>query len=387
MFFSISHNEDANFNCHWTHNSVTVNTDSGWVQTQLGDQFIVYKGYAEAGQLTDLLPEIVTQDVPTLLGNFCVIVIDHSAVQIKTDRYRSFPLWVDVNKEITNLTPLNSTIWTNLILKADLQLNITQHRFNVIGNLDSTELTEQAVLDQIDAILVKRTADFVKHNTLPIKSFLSGGIDSLLVYSYLTRVGAPVDVVEYLHIDYDHFWRRNSHHLKKFWAYNQIHHWVTPTVLSSGAPGDEFMLRSPTTATMYLHSRNIDIRDLLKNNPDCLHHDHFLKPKNQSSINSPYRAISEKHTIRDICNNLVNDWQHWHIGNTLTWTLLRDIEITKLLLRLPVESAIGQILDSAVSKKLIERNIPGATAWLSDQKNIEPMRKNLGRRPETRAAF
>ena len=387
MFFSISHNEDTDFNCHWTHNSVTVNTDSGWLQTQIGDQFVVYKGYAESGPLTDLLPEILTQDVPTLLGNFCVIVIDHSVIQIKTDRYRSFPLWVNPTKEITNLVPLSNTAWGNSILESDLQLNITQRKFNVIGNIDSTELTEEAVLNQIDAILVKRTVDFVKHNTLPIKSFLSGGVDSLLVYSYLTRVGAPVDVVEYLHIDYDHFWRCNSHHLTKFWAYNQIHHWVTPTVLASGAPGDEFMLRSPTTATMYLHSRNIDIRDLLKNNPSCLHHDHFLKPKNQSSIDRPYRAISEKHTIRDICNNLVNDWQHWHIGNTLTWTLLRDIEITKLLLRLPVESAIEQILDSAVSKKLIERNIPGATAWLSDQKNIEPIRKNLGRRPETRNAF
>jgi hypothetical protein len=71
----------------------------------------------------------------------------------------------------------------------------------------------------------------------------------------------------------------------------------------------------------------------------------------------------------------------------LTWTLLRDIEITKLLLRLPLESAIGQVLDSALSKKLIERNIPGATAWLSNQKNIEPVRKNLGRRLKTCNAF
>jgi asparagine synthetase B (glutamine-hydrolysing) len=387
MFFSISHNEDANFNCHWTHNSVTVNTDSGWTQTQLGDKFIVYKGYAESGQLTELLPTILNQYVPTLLGNFCVIVVDHLTVQIKTDRYRGFPLWVEPTKEITNLVPLSNTVWSNSILESDLQLNITQRKFNVIGNLDSTELSEDEVINQIDAILVKRTADFVKHNTLPIKSFLSGGVDTLLVYSYLKRVDASVNVIEYLHVDYDHFWRSNSHHLKKFWAYNQIHHWATPTVLASGAPGDEFMLRSPTTATMYLHSQNHDIRELLKNNPTCFHHDHFLKPKNKQLIDRFYHATYAERTIWDICNNLVNDWQHWHIGNTLTWTLLRDIEITKLLLRLPLESAIGQVLDSTLSKKLIERNIPGATKWLSNQKNIEPARKNLGRRLETRNAF
>ena len=83
--------------------------------------------------------------------------------------------------------------------------------------------------------------------------------------------------------------------------------------------------------------------------------------------------------VWDICNTLINDWQHWHIGNTLTWTLLRDLEVLKLLLRVPVESAIGQIINSDLSTKLIERNLPGATTWISDQKNTGAIRKNLTR--------
>jgi hypothetical protein len=197
------------------------------------------------------------------------------------------------------------------------------------------------------------------------------------------RSNAPVEVIDYLHIDYDHFWKSNSHHLEKFWGYNQIHHWNEPTVLASGAPGDEFMLRSPTTASMYLQFHQLNIPDLLQANPNCLHRDYFSQVKNLNAIQKPYAVARQEHMVWDVCNILVNDWQHWHIGNTLTWTLLRDIEVLKLLLRIPVESAIGQIINSNLSAELIERNIPGATAWISDQKNTGAIRKNLVRRLET----
>jgi hypothetical protein len=208
---------------------------------------------------------------------------------------------------------------------------------------------------------------------------LTGGVDSLLVYSYLVRIGAPVEVIDYLHIDYDHFWKSNSHHLKKFWGYSQIHHWNEPTVLASGAPGDEFMLRSPTTASMYLQFHQLNIPDLLQDNPTCLHYSYFNQTKNLDAIQRSYTATRPEQMIWDVCNMLVNDWQHWHIGNTLTWTVLRDIEVLKLLLRVPVESAIGQILNSDISNKLTERNLPGSTVWISDQKNTGAMRKNLTR--------
>lgn len=387
MFFSISHNDNLDFTHQWQHRGVTVNTDAGWQQTIMGDQYVVYKGYAESGQLIDLLPNILAQTEPTLLGNFCVIVIDNTTVKIKTDKYRSFPLWVDAGKEITNLTTLSRSIWADSVLEAGLDLSVTEHKFDIIGTIDIAPLSEDEVLDQIDRILLTRTQNFVKHNTLPIKSFLTGGVDSLLVYSYLKRINADVEVIEYLHIDYDHFWRSNSDHLKKFWGYSQIHHWNNPTVLASGAPGDEFMLRSPTTATMHLRSNNTSIPELLKTNPTCLHYRYFCQDKNQQAIHTPYTLVTPTQTVWDICNILVNDWQHWHIGNTLTWTLLRDPDLIKLMLRLPLASAIDQILNSTISIKLIERNIPGASTWISDQKNTGATRKNLGRRLETRNGF
>jgi hypothetical protein len=377
MFFSISHSDNLDFSHQWRWHGITVNTDAGWNQTIVGDQFVVYKGYSESGTMLEILPDILQQQCPELLGNFCVIAISTDQLEIKTDKYRSFPIWFEQQKEITNLVPLSNTAWTNNVISATLDLAVTLRNFNVIGTLDLALLTESQVLDQVDEILLARTRNFIEHNILPIRSFLTGGVDSLLVYSYLKRAGAKVESVDYLHIDYDHFWKYNSHHLKKFWAYNQIHHWLEPTILASGAPGDEFMLRSPVTANMYLASRGTSIPELLKTHPDCLHYEYFMLPKHQKIFESTLTTTNPRWLAYEICNVLVNDWQHWHIGNTLTWTLLRDLDVLKLMLRLPVEAAVAQILDSSISKKLIEKNLPGATAWISDQKNTGAIRKNL----------
>ena len=87
--------------------------------------------------------------------------------------------------------------------------------------------------------------------------------------------------------------------------------------------------------------------------------------------------MSRRDMIEKICNILVNDWQHWHLGNTLTWTPLRDLRITKTILRMPTESIMGQILNGSVSKKLIERNVPGLTRIISHQKNSFNYYSNL----------
>jgi hypothetical protein len=79
----------------------------------------------------------------------------------------------------------------------------------------------------------------------------------------------------------------------------------------------------------------------------------------------------------ELCNILANDWQHWHIGNTLTWTPFRDLELFKLFLQLPLDLAQAQIMDSTVSRQLIEQNCPGLTKVISDQKNSGNPLKNL----------
>ena len=74
----------------------------------------------------------------------------------------------------------------------------------------------------------------------------------------------------------------------------------------------------------------------------------------------------------DLCNIIVNDWQHWHLGNTLHWTPFKDLEISKIIMRLPLIDIKNQIMDSTFSRSLIERNLPGANEFISDQKIAGP---------------
>jgi hypothetical protein len=143
------------------------------------------------------------------------------------------------------------------------------------------------------------------------------------------------------------------------------------------------MLRSPTTANMYLLHNGTNITAELRKNDNVLHCEYFSQPKHVNLFDQQIETHkSQKSTLKvywDLCNIIANDWQHWHLGNTLTWTPLRDIELFKLFLRLPYDLAHGQIMNSSVSRQLIENNVPGLTAVISDQKNHNNYMKNLQR--------
>jgi hypothetical protein len=149
--------------------------------------------------------------------------------------------------------------------------------------------------------------------------------------------------------------------------------------LASGAPGDEFTLRSPTTANLYLLNHNTSIPELLQLDQPYLHGDYFSLPKHIKVFDQQVKSTKEVSQLHyELCNIVVNDWQHWHLGNTIHWTPLRDLEIFKIIMRLPLQDAKNQIMNSIFSQSLIERNVPGATEFLSDVKNTGAVLKNLG---------
>lgn len=383
MFFSISKSPKNNFSNFYQLGKNCVSTDAGWQQLQIKNTTVIYKGYADFDTLDNLLPTIISQNEPNHLGNFCAIVYDSDSdkIKIKTDRYRSFPIFVDSGQDITNLVKYDYVVWTDGLITIDSNLIVTETKFDVVGEIDATPLSVDEVVEKVNTILSLKTQQFVVHNKLPIRVFLSGGVDSLLVYSYLQKYTNDYQLVKCQHIDYDRFWLLNMHTLKKFWGYQQIHHWNDPCVLTSGAPGDEFMLRSPTTIDLFLKASGYNILDLL-NQPqwkNCLHYSYYQKSKHLDIFQSQTidTKIDLKSLIWSLCNIVVNDWQHWHLGNTLTWTPLRDLEIFKLFLRLPVDQSLSQIMNSDISKQLIDRNKSGLIKLLSDQKNTDNYMKNL----------
>jgi hypothetical protein len=380
MFFSIAPTPQDNFSYFYQLGPFAVSTDAGWHVLQVNQYSCVYKGYVDTDTIISAMDQIIHQSEPKLLGNFCVLAynLHTGTLEIKTDRYRSFPIYFQDGHEVTNLKHLSQTAWTDSLIKIQQDFQIQESKFDLIGQFDTDPITADEIVEEIHYRLSEKTKNFIAFNSLSIRTFLSGGVDSLLVYSYLQRFTKDFELVKCNIIEYDKFWLQNSGFLSEFWAYSQIHHWIEPCVLTSGAPGDEFMLRSPVTADLFLKYHNLQITDLLTQK-NWLHNDYFNKKKHIDLFQQQNadKTLSQEQFYWQLCNAILNDWQHWHLGNTLTWTPLRDLEIFKLMLRLPISTAIAQIMDSELSRQLIEKNSVGLTRLISDQKNSGNIMKNL----------
>ena len=376
MFFSVSTKPDSRFTHSTKFQNLVVSYDSGW---HCAGNYL-YKGYANDFALAAQLDCIDQQP-----GNFCVMVFDHEqgTVTVKTSRYRSFPICVNANC-IDNLTETvaDRIIWSNTEITVDQQLQITERELDQLGTVPTDVVSTEEVVDRIYNIIDRTVASFLRNNRLPLKVFLSGGVDSMLVYSFLCRHTDQFELVPGEAFEFDDFWTRNKDAICNSWAYNQLHHWLNPCVLMTGTPGDEYMLRSPALANMYLMHHRTSIPEQLDVYGPCMQHRYFSKAENMDIFQAQLAdkkvqqlVTSRAGLFRQLCNENINDYQHWHLGNTLTWTPLRDLEIFKLMLQLPVEVAVDQIMDSTVSKQLIARNNPELLNYVAVEKNYRTLER------------
>jgi hypothetical protein len=385
MFFSLAHQINQDFSNHYSLGRLVLNTDNGWQETMIDKCKFVYKGYIETMAWTPAV--LVDIKDHQHQGNFLIFCFDPDTdtITLHTNRWRGFLIWYDAEIFVSNLHRASYTIWNDSTVSIDQDLVVYESKIDIIGDTDVVTRDRASVEHDIDTILQGRVNNFLTHNSLPIKVFCSGGVDSTLVWSYIKRSTDRFELVLENRIQWDYFWCRNGRHIQNnFWGYKQIHHWLEPCVLTSGAPGDEFMLRSPTTCNLWCMYNDIDIFDLLAQG-HSLHHDYFLKERHQQLFRQQHldpsldavMRLSWKDFVWYLCNIVVNDCQHWHLGNTLTFTPLRDLEIFKLTLSLPADDIKAQILNSDVSLSLIANNDAALLAMLSDTKNVGESLSNM----------
>ena len=120
----------------------------GWEITQRLGVKILYKGYADSAALYTLLEDIICQRTPKLLGNFCVIAQVDGSLQIQTDLYRSFPIYIG-DHDINNLVRTDHVAWTDSLITMDRDFDVVEDKFDVIGDIDISEESLDQALDQV----------------------------------------------------------------------------------------------------------------------------------------------------------------------------------------------------------------------------------------------
>jgi hypothetical protein len=140
----------------------------------------------------------------------------------------------------------------------------------------------------------------------------------------------------------------------------------------SGTLGDEMMLRNPQHAYMLAKLNGEDIIEILKANPN-LYHSHYYSRSKLKYFYDEADALNldEEKTKNFILGRNSFDYQHWHMGETLTWTPLNDLTITNIMLNFSYAALRDQFLDAGISKKLIARNNPEHLKLVSQLKNVD----------------
>jgi len=372
MFFKLSNSTDSNYpNNYQLPNSTFFNCDLGWEQSKHNGYTIFFKGYVlEDISQQELLENITIDPTPKYKGNFFAVVCDESFTVITHSINRCSPLQYNQNKCVTNLQKDLTPVWADTYLQINDQLAVNKTNFKPYTATYET-IDYNFGLDQLNNILCNAFESFLTKNTRPLKVFLSGGVDTLTLYSYLKSFTKNFEIVDSEYVKYTHFYLKNKGIIKSHWGYKQMHSWgEIPTVLPTGGCGDEYLLRGPTTLAAIAQHYKIDVLELIKQNPNCYHHKYYLKDKNIKCFDRVDIDTSDKKTVVDwILNNLVNDHQHWHIDNTLFFSPFANISIPNIILNMPKENLQDQILDAQINKDLITMINPDDLKLLAKYKN------------------
>lgn len=359
MFFSVSKQPDPRFPYsealqHWW-----FSHDAGW--TQQGGKWS--KGYRY-------------QDLDH--GNYCELVETSDGIMLHHDLERSFPLWWDQEtKTLTNCVGSGQRIWTDRAVRLtphDIELTIC----DIIGDVD---LSPIGYRDAVDQVLERIKTKFYRLTNDPVskKIFVSGGVDTLGLYSILTKMNLEHELVDYEFFQYDSFCNQFIEDIRQqHWAYQQIHHWHHDCYLISGACGDEYLFRGPATMALWMAWHDIDFMRLL-DQYQCYHNRYFRMEKNARLFQQAYQQRAQLHhkyaTANELARHLIdmnlNDHQHWHLGLTLTWTPYKDIELFKLLLRVPISDMMQHFLDASINREIIGQRF---SSLISTQKNHQSRR-------------
>jgi hypothetical protein len=373
MFFKIApQNLDRFMFNYQLNDTYWLNCDAGWtdISTKYGVAYI--KGYCDERVFdVDFAEELFEDTEPRFTGNFVAVLARSSGtVDITNDKTRSTPLWRDATS-VGNIDIEGNNVWaTNTVSITD---TITEHTWTNITPNDLTHKTFDDAVSYIDHLLVEKFTT-LKTNSKNIKIFYTGGIDTLLCISYLRKLGIQHELVMAEHYDYDKFTCNFDQEIRSNWGYTQIHHWREPTVFVTGACGDEFFLRGPATANLMLMHLGVNMMQALKSEH---YHYHYFREQEKLDI---YAAQKQKPELQQLLLNkkdlndyimgiCINDHQHWHLGNTLTFTPFKDIRILATMLEMEKNDIVESILDARMQRELIGRNNPELLQYLDEYKN------------------
>ena len=290
-------------------------------------------------------------------NNFCEIVFENNKIVINHNEQRDFPLWYDDNT-CTNLFKLKNYLPADAMIMHDSAWHVTYNDGDWKQE-SSIKITDSDAYQLAKKVLIENVTKFAEKNTLPIVAPDSDGIDTLLVRS----------VFDHLGIKYRLFELKNIHTTlqtwlkKKYYGFNQIQDFNTPTCVLSGFYGDEYMLRSPSQTQMLIQDDIVKLFDQTKDSYMKLFFNQVYRDKCSKISQIPKKKLIEM---------IYNDIQVWHSDRTFVFTPYKDARLLRLL-DCDQKFIVDQQIHCSLSRELISFFNVKLLDRIGKQKNlIEP---------------
>jgi hypothetical protein len=231
MFFKIGLNEDSTFPVRVRlTDSFWLNADDGWQIIDLPNLRIIFKGHTSVASPSLAEIESIAKSVTIHReGNYLAIVVTNNTIQITTGSTGGTPMCFIDETEIQNIVQTNSQIPTNTVITID-EDNLFSFETTSIKPVDTSPLTKEQVIFEIDKLVSSRIRIFFANNDLPVNIFVSGGVDTTLLWSYLRKLEIPHTLWLSEHFDQYDFYDLYKDEIRNHWAYWQIHYWNTPNI-------------------------------------------------------------------------------------------------------------------------------------------------------------
>ena len=400
MFFSIhTRFYDERFTNYKLVNNYFISLDQGWSEVKIDDTTVFYKGYCDEHPMRTVVDDLLKDPTPKHNGNFGVIIVEPNRLTLTHDRYRPFPLNLDNNGYLTNITKQNSKqpFWSDTYVVYEGE-ELTTQRFDPYDNLDlNFEIGFVHEYANRTVSLLSKKTNYLNQALMDLNLYVSCGLDTTLLYAIArSKLTKDYNLLNYEHIDYDMFLIKNYPQLRKEYAvYNQFHVWKDPTIVFSGAPGDEYFMRGPYVAAHWAAWHDINILEILESNSSTHYHKmHFLKPANAKAIQQVWNTREQLRDhypkYKDLCKHILdinaNDHQMWHCNNTITWTPFKDLRLLSGILCVPPEAMLGQILNGDISRVLINQFDPSVSSIIDQYKNYQSF-KHIKNDPQLAKLF
>ena len=355
MFFYITHNEEKRtspFSVTKKIGKFKVSLDAGW--HSIGD--VLYKGYCVDQPLQH---KVTDRNFTEQAGNYVILDFSDGGCGVHYDDSRSFPLYHDQHT-VTNQKDTSMTaVWFDGAVRYcnDVWEFVYREENSVKYPTVMEHLTKEQLVDRYCEYLVNSVYFF--NTDLPFFCADSNGVDSLVIKSAFDYCGIDYQLV-------DHNSERFQH---LGWGYRQIFVTDTPHIQLTGFCGDELMLRNPLYVQWLLDPHNINLADEF----DKVEHSYmkgFFNKHYKTKVGGQvgkYSTVAEayEHTA----NVAFNDYQMWHVDNTITFTPFRNIAMALECFRADPDTMLDQVIHAGFSKDIIRRLNKRNLELISTHKN------------------